>query len=98
MAQSEPRDIWGKMTAVSALVASLLIPIVVVIVGNSFSRAIKESENRVKYLELAIGILRTAPSSETEHLRRWAIEVMDKYSEVPIGEEMKNELKQKPLD
>ena len=57
----------------------------------------KESENRVKYLELAIGILRSPPSEDTENLRVWAIDVMDKYSEVSINQKMKQELAKKRI-
>lgn len=47
----------------------------------------------MKYIELALGILKAPPSSDTEQLRIRAIQVMDKYSEVPITEEMKRELR-----
>jgi hypothetical protein len=97
MAQSEPRDIWSKITAISALIASVLIPIVVVVVGNSFSRAMKESENRIKYIELAIGILRTTPSTETANLRIWAIDIINKHSDVKLTPETQQELLHKEI-
>jgi hypothetical protein len=51
----------------------------------------------VKYIELAIGILRETPSPDTKNLRDWAIKVMKNYSEVPISEEMERELRNKKL-
>lgn len=90
MAQFEPRD-WV------AIFATILIPLAIAIVGYWVSSAIKESENRVKYIELAIGILEKPPSTDNENIRLWAIEVMDKYSEVPINEKMKLELTKSPI-
>lgn len=97
MTKSENKDVWDKLGALSALIASVLVPIVIVIVGNSYTSAMKHSENRVKYVELAIGILKTNPSPDTENLRAWAIKVIDNYSEVPMNDKTKDELLRRQL-
>ncbi len=97
MAKSENKDVWDKLGTLSALIASVLVPIVIVFVGNSYTSEMKHSEIRVKYLELAIGILKTSPSKDTEDIRKWAVKVIDNYSELPMDEKTKNELLRKQL-
>jgi hypothetical protein len=66
-------------------VAALLTPVAVAIVGSVYSNAIKEREIQGKFVELAVGILREAPTDQTKHLREWAIKILDKHSGVPVG-------------
>jgi hypothetical protein len=89
---TKEKDIWDKMSAASALVASLLVPVVLAIVGNWYTSAIKQSEVRLKYTELAMTILKDKPSPDTEAVRRWAIEVIDQYSGVPMSAQAQKEL------
>ena len=50
----------------------------------------------MRYIELAINVLHTPPS-DTQNLRAWAIQVMDKYSPVPVSDEVKRELKTRQI-
>lgn len=92
MTTPKPKDFWDKLLALSGLIASILVPIVVVIVTNTYTNAMKESENRIRYIELAIGILRSDPKPETQGLRAWAVEVVDKHSIVPFDPKVKQEI------
>jgi len=58
----------------------------------------KESENRVRYIEIAIGILKGEPSKETNALRIWAINVINQYSIVPITDSAQKELLERKLN
>ena len=89
---AKEKDIWDKMSAASALLASVLVPVVLAIVGNWYSNAVKRSEVQLKYTELAMTILKEKPSAETEAMRRWAIQIIDRYSGVPMSEQAQNEL------
>ena len=48
-------------------------------------------------IEVAVKILMSEPTKEPNHLREWAIEILDKYSEIPLPEEVKLELKTTPI-
>jgi hypothetical protein len=87
MAQFEPKD-W--MTIV-------VIPIVVALVAAYVSSAIQKSQKRVKYIEIAVGVLDKKPSPETAAIREWAIQVMAEYSEVAIDDKMKEALRKYPI-
>jgi YD repeat-containing protein len=39
-----------------------------------------------EYVKLAIGILREAPTAETQSLRAWATRVLSKYSAIALSE------------
>jgi VIT1/CCC1 family predicted Fe2+/Mn2+ transporter len=76
MAEEKKKDIWDKLSSLAALFASVLVPIVIAVIGHSYTSALKESENRVKYTELAISILKDKPEKETNDVRAWAIDVI----------------------
>jgi len=94
---AEPKDKWDKMQAAAALIASVFVPLVVAIVGSSYSNAMKEAENRLRYVELAIGILRAEPNRDTLALRGWAVQVLSSQSSVPLPEEVKMQLRASAL-
>jgi len=90
---TQPKDKWDKMQAAAALIASVFVPLAVAFVGSSYSNAMKEAENKLRYVELAIGILRAEPNRETLALRGWAVEVLSSQSSVPLSDEVKTQLK-----
>jgi Pentapeptide repeats (8 copies) len=65
---------------------------VLALVGHGYTSAMKESENRVKYTELAISILKDKPTSETKDVRAWAIDVVNQYSGVSMSAQVKEQL------
>lgn len=91
------KDPWDKMQALAALFASLLVPLAVAFVGNSYATAMKDAENKLKYVELAISILRADPSKESQALREWAVEVLSSQSVVPLSDAAKRQLRSTPL-
>lgn len=86
------KDIWDKLPPLSALIASVLVPIALAVIGNSYATAMKEAENRVKYTELAIGILKEKPSPDTQGVREWAINVASQYSGVAMDSSARQQL------
>ena len=93
MTANQPKDKGDKMQAAAALIASVFVPLAVAFVGSSYSNAMKEAENRLRYVELAIGILRAEPNRDTLALRSWAVEVLSSQSSVPLSDEVKKQLK-----
>lgn len=96
---------WGEVMLqwlqgakeLSLIVSAIAIPIVVAKIGGDVNSALKESENRIRYVELAINQLRSPPSPETAALRDWAVELLDAQSPVKLSEEVKAQLKSKAL-
>lgn len=80
------------------IVSTILIPVMVVWFGNRVSRAIKEKEIRVKYIEIAIDILKEKPDEKEQEIRQWAINVINEFSELKLPETVQQTLvKDKPL-
>lgn len=84
---------WEKLKVVSLVTASLMVPLVVAYLGNAVSKDQKDKEIGVRYVELAVGILRTEPNPQTEALREWAVAVVDHYSQLPLSKAAREELK-----
>lgn len=72
--------------------AVILIPIIIGIIGNGYTKAIKEREIQGRFVELAINILSQAPTGDNHSIRAWATEIIDKYSGVPLSQSTKEDL------
>ena len=57
---------------------------VIAICGYFLQSAIKQWEINSKYVDLSIQILKVAPSEEKMIIRKWAVEILDKYAEVKL--------------
>ncbi|MFT3962246.1 hypothetical protein [Propionivibrio sp.] len=96
---------WGELTLqwlqgakeLAFIVSAIAIPVIVAKIGGDVNSAMKESENRIRYVELAITQLRSSPSPETAALRDWAVELLDTQSPVKLSTEAKAQLKSKAL-
>lgn len=76
----------SKLKDINGYVATLIIPIVIVIIANIFSKAINERALEGKFVELAVKILSDTPNEESRSVRKWATDVINKYSGVPLGD------------
>lgn len=88
---------WKSLWEFLKTLANISVPIVIAVMGAIVNESIKESENRIRYLELAVTQLRQTPTPETRALRDWATELLVKYSPVPFSEEAKTQLKSTAL-
>ena len=88
MAEEKKKDIWDK----ASVLAALLVPIVIALVGHAYTSALKEAEIRVKYTELAISILKEKPAQDTKDVRAWSVDVINKYSGVPMDANVRKQL------
>jgi len=79
--------------AITGLIAGVFIPAVVLLVGNSFSEALKERDRNAQYVGFAVQVLQQEPSANNENIRNWAIEVITRFSIVPFNDAVKTELK-----
>jgi hypothetical protein len=91
------KDLWDKLKISSTIIAATLVPIIIVIVGNWYTTAIKNSENNLKYTELAIRILSEAPNKNNQNMRNWAIDLINNYSGVDINPLTRDEMINNPI-
>ncbi|ULN63143.1 hypothetical protein MID13_09380 [Vibrio gigantis] len=83
---------WEKLRVTSSVIAAVVIPIVLLFVGNEFTTATKERELQGKFVELAAQVLREAPREETTNLREWATDVINLYSGVQLSAQTQRDL------
>jgi hypothetical protein len=81
----------AKIESLSKSFASIVIPVVLLVVGQDFAAATKQREIEAKFVEMATAILNKdpgeKPSAEVQSLRKWAVEIIDKFSGVPMPRE-----------
>lgn len=94
----KPGTSWvDLLKLLTTIIASVAIPIVLLIVGKGIEGSIKTKELETKYVEISVGILTEPPSPETQNLRKWAIANINKYAEIPLPKEAQKELKTESL-
>lgn len=92
--KSELPLLWKKIQVMSSLLASLLIPIVIGILGQTVNKSIQDNQLGLQYVDLALEILKEEPTIETSNLRKWAIQTVDYYAEVKLSDKVQNELQE----
>jgi hypothetical protein len=99
--KEKKRDAWDLAGLIASWTGALIIPIVLGVGGYFLNLALKNRESQTKMVELAIDILKVEPKPNNEEdkaLRNWAMDVIDKYSEVKLPQKVRDALESKPLD
>jgi hypothetical protein len=89
---------WERIRILASVASTVLIPVVIAVVTNGYTSAIKQNELGVRYVEIALSILRAPPSEQTSSLRKWAIEVVNTNSQVPLPAEALKELETQDVE
>ena len=89
---ASPKDCWDK----SQIVFVALLPVVLAVSGYFINETLKEREARTEYVRVAASILRN-PRPDAQVMRSWAIKVLETYSEVSLGDNVKSELEKTAL-
>lgn len=97
ISKNKVNNFSDKIISLTPFIATALVPVVVVIIGNFYTSTIKAKENRIKYTELAIDILNNSPSDENKHIREWAVDLINYHSGVRMNKEAKDQLLNKSL-
>ena len=83
-------DRWQKIEIASKVAAAVLIPLTVAYLGNQVASSNKQRDSETKFVELATAILAKEPGSnqtpESKSLRKWAVDVINRFSGVPMSE------------
>ena len=93
MSEKHKKDGWDKFQVWINFIAVIVIASIGLIVDST----LKSREVNVKYVEMAVNILKTKPDSSPKNLRKWAIDVVNTYSKVPLSQEAQEELKTNSL-
>jgi len=91
------KDIWEIRKDKALTFAGIVTPIVIAVIGGCYNSSMKDSENRVRYVELAINQLRSPPTPETAALREWALNLLDSQSPIKLSPGAKEQLKTNAL-
>ncbi len=72
-------------------VATILVPILIAFITTVYKDNQKE-QIQLKYIDFAIEILKEEPSESNLELRKWAIDVLDNFSSIPLNSTTKEKL------
>jgi hypothetical protein len=90
-------SVWEKARAVSTIVATVVIPLAIALSSNWYGQQQKDKEVQLKYIELSIQILSAPPTDSNQAVRKWAIDTINRYSEVKIDAQAEEELLKEQL-
>jgi hypothetical protein len=88
---------WRKFEITGKVLGWTLIPVLIAFVGHSYTDVIRAKEMELRYVELAVDILKQKPAKDSAELRSWAIKIVDKFAPLPLSEKAKEELKYRQL-
>ena len=71
---------------------NMLLPIVLIYLGHVYKEVEAKQGIHEKYVEMAIDILKEPADPNKTELRKWAIQVLNEYSEIHIHEEVREHL------
>ncbi len=72
--------------------AGVLVPLVLIYLGHIYKDTEAMQGIHEKYVEMSINILREPYDPQKKELRKWAVKVLNKYSEVPIHNEAQDHI------
>ena len=84
-------DGWQKLEIASKVIAAIFVPIAIGWAGNKISLANQQRDSETKFVELATAVLNKEPlasqPTDSKNLRKWAVDVINKFSGVPMSAE-----------
>jgi hypothetical protein len=95
----KPKDKWDKAEILAKILGAVLLPVITICIAYILNASIQDRSARVRMIELAVEILKSDPKAATNanYMRGWAVEVLQKNSEVPLPEEASKLLMELPL-
>lgn len=64
---------YAKVNAIAAILSGIAIPIAIAWASHYLAVTLKQSENELKYIEIATSIIREDPKDSTSALRDWRV-------------------------
>lgn len=95
----KPKDGWDKAEILSKVLGGVLLPVITICIAYVLNASIQDRSARVRMVELAVEILKSDPKAATNanYMRGWAVEVLQRNSEVPLPKEALRALMELPL-
>jgi hypothetical protein len=93
------KDGWDKAEILAKILGAVLLPVITICIAYMLNASIQERSARVRMIELAVEILKSDPQANVKanYMRGWALEVLQKNSEVPLPKEAITALMELPL-
>jgi hypothetical protein len=73
------------------------LPLITLTLGSCFINAYGDKEVRLRYIDIAVGVLNDKPSPEKQPLREWAVRTLNLYADKKLTASARGTLKAAPL-
>ena len=96
----QSKDWWNRAEIGSKVFAAIVVPVVLGFFGWRIQLSLQQADVGARMVEMAVEILRLDPSAdetEPDAMRQWAIDLLSHYSDVPIPDDMREQLLQRPF-
>lgn len=82
-------DVWLKITQ---MISMLIIPLMIAFVGWFVQKSISDSNTQKDYIGIAVQILNDPMRADDPDLKKWAMNIIEKYSPIEFTPEAKSQL------
>lgn len=89
---NEQEPLYKIIQSIATTLSLIIIPIVVGFMANNYQAEMSRQKLNSEYITLAINILKDEPNKNNQELRRWAVQVIDYYSEIKLSQPVKDNL------
>jgi hypothetical protein len=93
MTSSNDNYTLNKWKAIATITSSIAIPVVLAVIGYFVQTTVASDGLKKDYVQIATNILKEEPNPKNTELRVWAIQILDKYSDIPFSDKASEALK-----
>ncbi len=83
---------FDKIEFWSSIIFKAAIPIIIGLIGWQIQASISEQGIKKDYVQIAVGVLSDKNNNNDPELRKWAVNVISRYSPVPFTKELENKI------
>lgn len=84
----------NRIQAYTSIASAVAIPIVIALVGWWVQSSISNESIKKDYVQMAIGILNSPDNEKNTEMRKWAVDILNENSPVPLSLNLRNKLEQ----
>jgi len=81
-----------KSNVLFDIIKFIAVPITIALSTYFYTVSVNQNNVNQKYIEIATNILKEPPSKKNENLRKWAIKIINNYSEIKFEKELEQSL------
>lgn len=91
------KSLIEQIETCAGIFLKVTLPLITLTLGSCFINTYGDKEVRLKYIDIAVGVLNDKPSPEKQPLREWAVRTLNLYADKKLTASARGALKAAPL-